>query len=216
MVPEYSKAAAGLAPLVPLYAVDCDAAPNKPLCAEQGVQGFPTVKLFRRGAKLPALTYESGERTSKAFFGWAARNVPNLVAAHKRADDVEAWVDKVRARLPLVSGTPFCNIRPWQHAKKPRALLLNKDKKTPLLWQVLSNQHRALEFAALPDTHGKAADAMGFPTSGDKVSSKVLVYPKDGARPVLYEGAYSLSLSPFSLRFRLPNVPLRLWRSCHA
>lgn len=35
MAPEYSKAALGLYPLVPAYAVDCDAAKNKQLCAEQ-------------------------------------------------------------------------------------------------------------------------------------------------------------------------------------
>lgn len=46
MAPEYSKAALGLHPLVPLYAVDCDAAKNKRLCADQGVKGFPTVKVF--------------------------------------------------------------------------------------------------------------------------------------------------------------------------
>ena len=35
MVPEYSKAAANLSPLVPFYAVDCDADANKALCAQQ-------------------------------------------------------------------------------------------------------------------------------------------------------------------------------------
>jgi protein disulfide-isomerase A6 len=44
--PEYSKAAKRLEPLVPLYAVDCDAEPNKRLCAEQGVRGFPTLKVL--------------------------------------------------------------------------------------------------------------------------------------------------------------------------
>jgi protein disulfide-isomerase A6 len=33
MVPEYSKAALGLHPLIPAYAVDCDE--NRALCAEQ-------------------------------------------------------------------------------------------------------------------------------------------------------------------------------------
>lgn len=45
LAPEYSKAALGLHPLLPLYAVDCDAANNKRLCADQGVKGFPTVKV---------------------------------------------------------------------------------------------------------------------------------------------------------------------------
>ena len=35
MAPEYSKAAKSLHPMVPLYAVDCDAEPNKRLCGEQ-------------------------------------------------------------------------------------------------------------------------------------------------------------------------------------
>jgi protein disulfide-isomerase A6 len=35
MAPEYSKAAKGLDPLIPLYAVDCDVEANKPLCGAQ-------------------------------------------------------------------------------------------------------------------------------------------------------------------------------------
>jgi protein disulfide-isomerase A6 len=35
MAPEYSKAAKGLDPLIPLYAIDCDAEKNKRLCGEQ-------------------------------------------------------------------------------------------------------------------------------------------------------------------------------------
>lgn len=50
MAPEYSKAALGLYPLVPLYAVDCDAAKNKRLCADNGVKGFPTIKVRHKHA----------------------------------------------------------------------------------------------------------------------------------------------------------------------
>jgi len=35
MAPEYSKAAENLSPLIPFYAVDCDAELNKRLCGEQ-------------------------------------------------------------------------------------------------------------------------------------------------------------------------------------
>ena len=65
MAPEYTRAAKGLHPLIPVYAVDCDDEGNKRLCAEQvglclsipvfllfiiislckGVQGFPTIKV---------------------------------------------------------------------------------------------------------------------------------------------------------------------------
>jgi protein disulfide-isomerase A6 len=42
MVPEYSKAALGLHPLIPLYAVDCDE--NRSLCAEQVRLSAPVVR----------------------------------------------------------------------------------------------------------------------------------------------------------------------------
>lgn len=46
MAPEYAKVSDKLYPLIPTYAVDCDEEKNKPLCAEQRVQGFPTVKVW--------------------------------------------------------------------------------------------------------------------------------------------------------------------------
>ena len=35
LAPELNKVATGMDPLVPFYAVDCDAESNKPLCAQQ-------------------------------------------------------------------------------------------------------------------------------------------------------------------------------------
>jgi hypothetical protein len=45
MAPEYAKVSDKLHPLIHTYAVDCDDDKNKPLCAEQQVKGFPTVKV---------------------------------------------------------------------------------------------------------------------------------------------------------------------------
>lgn len=57
MVPEYSKAAESLNKLIPAYAVDCDDEANKRLCAEQGVKGFPTVKVYSLSCRaVPMLT----------------------------------------------------------------------------------------------------------------------------------------------------------------
>ncbi len=42
MVPEYSKAALSLHPLIPLYAVDCDE--NRSLCAEQARLSPPIIR----------------------------------------------------------------------------------------------------------------------------------------------------------------------------
>lgn len=45
MTPNYSQAASALFPLVPVYAVNCGEELNKNLCAEQGVESLPTIKV---------------------------------------------------------------------------------------------------------------------------------------------------------------------------
>jgi len=178
MVPEYSKAAKGLAPLIPVYAVDCDAEENKRLCADQGVKGFPTVKLFPRGAKLGSMTYESGERTANGFFNWASRRVPNTVAKFPKAEDIKPWVEKT--------------------VNKNRALLLTKDTKVPLLWKVLSNKYKdQLDLGTHRDRDGKSSVAMGLEAGGEK-QAKVLIYPAGSTKFVRYEGVNKLdALSKF-------------------
>ena len=75
-----------------------------------------------------------------------------------------------------------------QHKSKHRVLLLRKDKKTPLLWQVLSNKYEGrLEFAARNDRKGKSSVALGL-EAGDKKESKVILYPAGSSSFVRYEG----------------------------
>ncbi|KAF9465620.1 hypothetical protein BDZ94DRAFT_1159654 [Collybia nuda] len=178
MVPEYSKAALGLHPLLPVYAVDCDANENKRLCADQGVKGFPTVKLFPRGDRLGSMVYESGERTASGFFYWASRRVPNAVSKFYKVEDIQPWVEKTN--------------------DKNRVLLLTKDKKVPLLWKVLGNKYKdQLELGTHRDRKGKSSVALGFEAGGKK-EAKVLVYPAGSNKPVRYEGINKLdSLSKF-------------------
>lgn len=83
--PEFSAAAASLSPLIPFYAIDCDAAANKPLCGEQGVQGFPTIKAFPRAGKGAAREYK-GERKKGALVEYAKELVPDRVKK-LRADE---------------------------------------------------------------------------------------------------------------------------------
>lgn len=83
--PEFSAAAASLSPLIPFYAIDCDAAANKPLCGEYGVQGFPTIKAFPRAGKGAARDY-NGERKKGALVEYAKELVPDRVKK-LRADE---------------------------------------------------------------------------------------------------------------------------------
>jgi len=180
LVPEYNKAALGLHPLIPLYAVDCDNDNNKRLCSEQGVQGFPTIKLFPRGQSLPPMLYDSGERSASALYYFATRRVPGTMAKLFKTEDIIPWVENT--------------------VEKKRTLLLTKDKKVPLLWRVLANKYEGqLEFATHRDRKGRSSVALGF-EAGDlvKKESKVLVYSPGSTKPFRYEGLNKLdSLSKF-------------------
>ncbi|KAK7440405.1 hypothetical protein VKT23_017043 [Stygiomarasmius scandens] len=180
MAPEYSKAALGLYPLIPTYAVNCDDDKNKRLCAEQGVQGFPTVKLFPRGKSLPPMTYDQPERSASAFFYWASRRIPNAVTKIYRVEEIQPWVEKTAS------------------LDRPRALLLTKDKKVPLLWKVLGNKYSGeIELASHRDRKGKSSVQLGY-EAGEKNVPKVLIYPIGSTKPVRYEGINKLdSLSTF-------------------
>ncbi|KAJ3717834.1 hypothetical protein C8R42DRAFT_676719 [Lentinula raphanica] len=180
MAPEYSKAALGLYPLIPTYAVDCDAEANKRLCHDQGVQGFPTVKLYPRGKQLDPITYESGDRSASSFFYFASRRVPNHVKKIGQLEGIEHWVEETAK-----SG-------------KPRALLLTKEKIIPLLWTVLGNKFAGkIELASHRDRKGKSSVAMGY-EAGEQKASKVIIYAPESTIPVRYEGINKLdSLSNF-------------------
>ncbi|KAJ7065344.1 thioredoxin-like protein [Mycena amicta] len=177
MAPEYSKAALGLHPLIPFYAVDCDEDKNKRLCAEQGVQGFPTVKMFPRGGQESPVLYE-GERSASAFYYFVTRRIPPTFTKLYKTEDIIPWVEKT--------------------VDKKRTLLLTKDKKVPLLWKILANKYEGkLEFGTHRDRKGKSSVALGF-EAGEKKDSKVLVYSPGSTTPFRYEGLNKFdSLSKF-------------------
>jgi len=151
---------------------------NSQLTLPQGVQGFPTVKLFPRGKSLPPMTYDQ-ERVASGFFNYATRRVPNHTTKFTRVDDIPPWIKKGKAKY--------------------RALLLTKDKKIPLLWKVLANKYAdtALDFGVHRDEEGKSSVAMGL-EAGEKKEAKVFLYPIGSDKPVRYAGMW-LSTQPLSI-----------------
>ncbi|TFK75049.1 hypothetical protein BDN72DRAFT_955384 [Pluteus cervinus] len=186
MAPELSKAALGLHPLIPTYAVNCDKDRNKKLCSEQGVKGFPTVKLFPRGKRLQPAEFDGADRTASAFWYFATRRIPNLVNKLYSVDQIEPW-----ARKHKDSG-------------KTRLLLLTKEKKVPLLWLTLANKYTGKEdtgheviFASHRDIRGKSSVELGY-EAGEKKDSKILVYPPGSDKAIRYQGINKFdSLSKF-------------------
>ncbi|KAF7798709.1 hypothetical protein EIP86_009933 [Pleurotus ostreatoroseus] len=168
MAPEYSKAALGVHPFIPFYNVDCDDQKNKNLCAEQGVQGFPTVKLFPRGGEAKPVLFEHPQRSASAFYYFAARNIPHGVTKIYHLPDLPAWVD--------------------EHIDRDRALLVNNGKGIPLLWQALGNKYKGkITFGIHRDRRGESFKKMGleYEKKGD---SKVLIYPAGSKEFIVYEG----------------------------
>jgi len=172
LVPELIRAADGLQSLIPVYAVDCEDAQNKQLCAEQGVQGFPTVKLYPKGTKMKPLEFQ-GTRSSSSFFYWASGAVPFNLKRSQTAKGVQEIVQK--------------------NPGKVKAVLMNKSNKMPLLWKVLSNKFGdQIFFVNCRDRQGRESVALGF-EAGEK-KHKVLIYGKHETEPILYDGVMKFSI----------------------
>ncbi|KAF9454412.1 hypothetical protein P691DRAFT_808549 [Macrolepiota fuliginosa MF-IS2] len=179
MVPDYEKAALGLHPLVPTYAMDCKNDLNTGFCREQGIDKFPTIKLFPRGRTEPSLTFANpDERSASAYYYWAIRGAPNYVTKHYRVEQIQPWVEKTE--------------------DKNAVLLLTKDKKIPLLWKSLANKYAGqVEFASHRDRKGRSSVELGMEAGGQK-EAKILVYPAGSTTPFRYEGINKIdSLSKF-------------------
>ncbi|KUI62417.1 hypothetical protein VP1G_09562 [Cytospora mali] len=84
--PAYEKAAKNLEGLAKVAAVNCDDDANKPFCGTMGVQGFPTLKIIRPGAKKgrPVVEDYQGQRSAKAIVEAVVDKIPNHV---KRVTD---------------------------------------------------------------------------------------------------------------------------------
>lgn len=76
-----------------------------------------------------------------------------------------------------------------QNLDLPRVILFNRDKKFPLLWQVLGNNYyKKIAFGHHNDPEGKFAATLGFTAREEGKFSKVIVYPAGSSVPILYEG----------------------------
>lgn len=162
--PAYEKAAKSLSGLAKVVAVNCDEEPNKQLCSQMGVQGFPTLKIAKPGKKpgRPIIQDYQGARSAKAIVDAVIEQIPNHVKRLKD-DDYAAWV---------AEGTG------------PKAILFtNKGPVSPTLKAVAVDFLGGLDVAQIRD---KETEAVGtfevekFPT--------LVLLPGDGQDPVTYNG----------------------------
>ncbi|GAA5903742.1 hypothetical protein JCM8208_006564 [Rhodotorula glutinis] len=130
LAPEFDKVADGLKGIINVVNVDCDADENKPLCGREGVQGFPTIKLFP-GGSAPSRSYD-GPRTAKDIIAAATGAMPTFVKRAGTASEVEALREKA--------------------STKPISLLFTSAGKVTPLYKALSTDfYRQLDFYAARD-----------------------------------------------------------------
>ncbi|WVQ85600.1 protein disulfide-isomerase domain [Cryptococcus sp. DSM 104549] len=162
--PEYTAAAQSLSPLIPFYAVDCDDAANRGLCAQYGVQGYPTIKAFPKASKGAAKDY-NGERKRGALAEYAKTLVPDRVKKLRADGAVEPVIQK------------FLD----EKSDLPHVLLVHPSAPSiPFLWKVLAHRLSSkMHFAYIRDTtsHG-VLSSLGIFDSSDTT--------RDGARVVAW------------------------------
>lgn len=111
--PAYEKAAKNLQGFANVAAVNCDEDENKQLCGQQGVQGFPTLKIFKptKKAGKPGVEEYRGGRTAKDIVDAVIERIPNHVA---RLDDkkFDGWLNNKNDTLKAVLFTDKGTISP--------------------------------------------------------------------------------------------------------
>ncbi|RPB04418.1 thioredoxin-domain-containing protein [Choiromyces venosus 120613-1] len=164
--PIYEKAARSLKGLAKVAAIDCDEENNKRLCGEYGVQGFPTLKVFKPGKKKgkPIVEDYQGARKAGAIVSHVAELIPNHVTR--------------------VTDAKFDDFLSENNETAKAILFTNKGATTPL-WKALAIDYLGtMGFAQIRDKEKRAVETFGitkYPT--------VVLLPGGDEEGILYEGS---------------------------
>ncbi|KAI9025105.1 hypothetical protein CLU79DRAFT_746284 [Phycomyces nitens] len=133
LTPEWKKAANNLKGLVNVAAVNCDEEANRPVCSQYGIQGFPTIKIFRpernkKGAIVKKPTDYQGPREAKPLVDHLLSILPSEVRFVK--DNAE----KVKSQKSI----SIDDFLATDNSTLPKALLFTDKSATTPLYKALS------------------------------------------------------------------------------
>jgi len=181
--PAYEKAAKSLTGLAKVAAVNCDEESNKPLCGQFGVQGFPTLKIFKPGKKSgkPVVEDYQGPREAKAIVAAVSDKITNHVK-RLQADTLDAWI---------------------QDGSRPKAILFSEKGTTaPLVKALAIDFLGAIDVAQVRNKEQAVVDkyeVTKFPT--------IVLLNKDGTIVESYDGEISKeALTRFLSQVASPNL----------
>lgn len=92
LAPNYAKAATALKDVAKLASVDCTV--EKDLCSRFGVQGFPTLKVFRNTGDIEKPAEYQGGRSEKDIIKYIRKQTEPAYVEVKSDDELEAFNDK--------------------------------------------------------------------------------------------------------------------------
>ncbi|WFD23554.1 protein disulfide-isomerase [Malassezia equina] len=111
LAPQYVRVATELDGVVKIANVDCEDASAKSLCAQYGIQGFPTIKAFPATKKRIPRDYV-GERTAKALLDYALDMLPPESVRKLGAEELGKFLVKNEAQPKVVLVTPMAKTSP--------------------------------------------------------------------------------------------------------
>lgn len=192
LTPEYIRAAAKLAGIVKVAAINCDEDANKAICGKYRVEGFPSLKVFGprkkaaadaiKGPASDVLEDYTGPRTAKGIVDAMLYKFNGAAFGKLRAVSSEKGVDSLLADTATT-----------------RVVLLPKGSSStpPPLFRSLSIDFRADDAVTFAFTKNSAAlrprlaQKLGLPelAPGAASSSTLLVISAgDDAKPAVYDG----------------------------
>lgn len=163
--PAYEKAAKNLAGLAKVAAVDCDDDANKPFCGTMGVQGFPTLKIVRPGAKKgkPVVEDYQGPRTAKGI--------------------VDAVVDKINNHVQRVSDKEIDNFLSTKNESAKAILFTEKGTTSALLKSLAIDFLDVITMGQVRNTQKKAVEMFGIETF-----PSLVLLPGGDQDSIVYDG----------------------------
>lgn len=111
LAPQYVRVATELDGVVKIANVDCEDAGSKALCAQYGIQGFPTIKAFPATKKRLPRDY-NGERKAKAMLDYALDMLPPEAVRKVGAGELGTFLAKNEAQPKVVLVTPMAKTSP--------------------------------------------------------------------------------------------------------
>jgi protein disulfide-isomerase A6 len=135
LAPTYKKLAEKMQGIVRIGAVDCDE--NQSICGQQGVKGFPTIKIFlgdKTGSQKKSTDYQ-GARSLKPMADYAVSLIPDKYVT--RLKQAQEFGEKVFIRIVL-----YWNGCRTRFQGKPRVLLLSDKSLVPPLFKSLALSYK--------------------------------------------------------------------------